>query len=322
MNKIKRFLLQVYLAVKEIKRNIEIVDKNDFMQARLEADIIRYVHSIEKGLSISNPRLGFGIEKINQILSLCKLYLENGYENIDCIYFAKDALMSYFTWNKQNSFENEALKELNLKYESVFDKIQQKEDIFGGVIEIEKKDFEIDIEMAEKLFNTRHSIREFSGEQVTDEEIKKAIKLAQRSPSACNRQGVRIYSVSSKKYIDEIGQSLEGIGGFAHEVDKFLLITAKQSAYGLFEKNQFIVSASMFAGYLTLALHAYQIAACTVQRSLSVNKLWDSFREKNNIPKDEQIVVMIGVGKYKEKTMVPVSKRFDVNYIYKNLDKK
>lgn len=320
MNKIKRFLIQVYVALKEIQRNIEIIDKDEFMQARLEADIIRYVHSIEKGLSISNPRLGFGIEKIRKLLSLCKIYIEKKYENKECIYFAKDALSAYFSWNKSKSFENEIIKDIELQYNDLFDKIQQMDEIYGGVVEIDKNDLEFDIEQLEKLFNTRHSIREFSGEEVTDEEIRKAIILAQKCPSACNRQGVRVYSISSQKYIDEIGRSLEGIGGFAHDVDKFLLVTAKQSAYGLFEKNQFIVSASMFAGYLTLALHTYGIAACTVQRSLVVNKLWDKFREKNNIPKDEQVVVMIGVGKYKDKTTVPVSKRLNIDYIYRNLD--
>ena len=44
----------------------------------------------------------------------------------------------------------------------------------------------------ENLFNTRHSIRQFGEDKVKIEDIKKAIELAQRAPSACNRQAVRV----------------------------------------------------------------------------------------------------------------------------------
>ena len=316
----KRFLIQLYYCIMETKHNLKMNDSTQFSQARLEAEIMRYVHSIEKGLSISNPRKGFGIDKIKKLLCMVGKYIESAYEDNECLSAVKDALLQYFEWNKKNEYTSEDLKEIENEYKKMFNNPLCDTNEHGGIIEIKADEFNFDISDVEKLFNTRHSIREFSGEEVTDEEIRKAIRLAQRSPSACNRQAVRVYSVSSKKYIDEIGQSLEGIGGFANEVDKFLLITAKQSAYRLNEKNQHIVSASMFAGYLTLSLHAYNIAACTIQRSLLPNKLWDSFRQKNAIPEDEQVVVMIGVGKYKNSTKVPISKRFDINHIYRNLD--
>lgn len=321
MKNIKNFLIQARSMYYDLKKNNRILSHEDFTQARLEADIIRLVHSIEKGLSISNPRPGFGIDKIKKILALCDIYTKNGYPEKECLYFAKDSLYAYLAWNDEIKYTSGELYLIKKLYGDLFGSLPQTDDRYGGMIEIDSEDFDFDINDIENLFETRHSIREFSGEAVTDAEIRKAVKLAQRSPSACNRQGVRVYSVSSKKYIAETGKSLEGIGGFAEDVDKFLLITAKQSAYGLFENNQYIVSASMFAGYLTLALHAYGIAACTVQRSLSYNKSWDKFCQKNNIPEDEQIVVMIGIGKYKKNTKVPVSRRLNLDYIYRNLDK-
>ncbi|MBE7016210.1 MAG: nitroreductase family protein [Ruminococcaceae bacterium] len=321
MKNIKSILIQARSMCYDLKKNNRILRHEDFKQARLEADIIRLVHSIEKGLSICNPRPGFGIDKIKRILAMCEIYSKNGYSNKECLLFARDALWTYLEWNDKNNFTNGDLYLIKKLYGDLFGELPKSDDVYGGMIELNSDDFKFNINDIENLFETRHSIREFSGEAVTDEEIRKAVKLAQRSPSACNRQGVRVYSVSSKKYIAESGKSLEGIGGFAQDVDKFLLITAKQSAYGLFENNQYIVSASMFAGYLTLALHAYGIAACTVQRSLSYNSAWENFCKKNNIPGDEQIVVMIGIGKYKKTTKVPVSKRLNLNYIYRNLDK-
>ena len=318
----KRFLVQLYIAWLEVKKNLKLTDSPAFLQSRLEADIIRYVHSIEKGLCICEPRKGFGIAKIEKMLSLSEIYIEKAFEDQTCLYFVRDVLKCYFAWNNERGYDSAELQKVKARFEKLFENLKPTEDVYGGMTTVRLSDLDYDEQQIEKFIYTRHSVREFSGESVTDAEIQKAVALAQRSPSACNRQGFRVYAVSSKKYIEEIGNSLEGIGGFADDVDKFLLITAKQSAYNLSEKNQYVVTAAMFAGYLTLALHAYRIAACVVQRSLVPNKVWDTFCSKNSIPKDEQIVLMIGIGKYKEETKVPVSKRFDIDYIYRNLDEK
>ena len=42
--------------------------------------------------------------------------------------------------------------------------------------------------------------------------------------------------------------------------------------------------------------------------------------QKYNIPADEQLVNMIALGNYKEEMKVPMSKRFDLEKIYRNLD--
>ena len=118
----------------------------------------------------------------------------------------------------------------------------------------------------------------------------------------------------------EMKTALQGIGGFADDVDGFLLVTGRKSAYAPGERNQYLVSTSIFAGYLSLALHAYSIAACVVQRSVSPNSLWENFKTINGIPKDEQIVLMFAIGSYKEESKVPISKRFPVDSIYRELN--
>ena len=77
----------------------------------------------------------------------------------------------------------------------------------------------------------------------------------------------------------------------------------------------------MFAAYLTLTLHAYRVATCTVQRSLLPSPMWDKLQKIHNIPEDEQIVMMLAVGNFKDSAVVPISKRFSLNKIYRNLSK-
>ena len=315
----KRFLIQLYLAMKETKRNIFVAGDKQFSQSRVEANIIRNVHSIEKGLSIKNPRLGFGVAKIEKMCSLTEEYRKFETEDVTCLYFARDVLKAYLAYHKEKGFDGEALLFVQKEYEKLCENLEETDEIYGGVKTLCKDDLNFHTEDIETLFKTRCSVRDFTGEPVDEEVLKKAIALAQRTPSACNRQGVRVYSIDARQYIRDIGDSMEGIGGFAEEVDRFLIITGKRSAYGLGEKNQYIVSASMFAAYLTLTLHAYHIAACTVQRPLTQNEQWDVLKKKYAIPEDEQIIMLLAIGKMKEKTKVPVSKRFSVDKIYRKL---
>ncbi len=315
----RKFIYALRAFWKERNHNIDIQKNTKYSKNRLEAEIVRNVHSIEKGLSIENPRLGFGIAKMKEMFSLVDSYVKLTDEK-EILFFVVDAVEAYVKYHNEKSFTNEDILFVKDRCQKLRDKLGDNENTSGGTLEFKKAEASFDIDNIRLLFNTRHSVREFSGEEVPEETIIEAIKLAQRSPSACNRQAVRIYSISGKAYLDSMG-NLEGIGGFAQDVDKFLLITGVQSAYRPGEKNQFAVSASMFAGYLTLSLHALGVAACVVQRNLYPDKLYNDFRKKYGIPGDEQLVVMLGIGMPKEKTTVPVSKRFSIEKVYCNLDR-
>ena len=317
----KAFLAHTRVALKEVKRNFWFTNDEKFESSRLEASIVRLVHSLEKGLSIRAPRLGFGMKKLNRLFSDIEAYQAINTDDLECLKFARDAIKAYLDFHKKQNYRSAELEEIVKKYETLKASLPEDDASFGGVKLLEFSDLDYDVSEVEKLFLTRSSVRDFSGVPVDEEVIRKAILLAQRSPSACNRQGVRVYSIDAKQYIKESGTRLEGIGGFADDADKFLLVAAKRSAYAVDEINQHIVSASMFGAYLTLALHAYHIAVCTVQHYLMPNAAWINLRKKHNIPEDEQIVMMLAVGNFKESTVVPESKRFSLNKIYRNLSK-
>ena len=114
---------------------------------------------------------------------------------------------------------------------------------------------------------------------------------------------------------------LSGVGGFAEEVDKYIIITAKISVYRFEEACQFqyVVSPAILAGYLSLSLQSLGIGACLIQRPLVRTGSWIDLSEKLGIAKDEQIVLMIGVGMLKKEYNVPVSNRLDYKTIVKEL---
>ena len=299
----KENIRYIYRNFREIIKNLFIFNK--YKVNRNAYDLIRLTHSIEKGLSINNLRLGFGHDKQNEMLKLInrinnkkeKTSIEN--ESID---MAISSLFEYVKIHEENNYCDEFILELK-KFLLNF-----KNNFAGGTLEVNKKKY--NEKEIESFFKSRHSVRDFSGKEVNINQLKMAIQLAQCAPSACNRQAVNVY-ILDKKYYSDIENWLEGIGGFAKDVDKFLIITGKRTAYRLNENYQYIVSPSIYVGYLTLTLQLYGIGSCVIQRPVIWNKEWSNLQKKHNIPKDEQIICMIACGILKDKYKVPMSHRID-----------
>ena len=305
-----RFLNKFKFIKHQLEGEIEAYNLNnsdEYSLDRKAGDLIRYTHSIEKGLSISNPRLGFGHEKQRIIMSLIQEL-----EGVDSPYYraailmAEGALKCYVNFHREKGYSDAMMLEIEafLNQRDLPDNILD----YGGCITIKRSDMIQSISDCERLFNTRHSIRNFSEEEVDHEILLKSIHLAQRAPSACNRQGVRVYVINHKD-ADVFKEWLNGTGGFEQNIKEFILITAKRSVYMSHEINQYIVSASMYAAYLTLSLHTYGLGACVIQRNVVINDKWKDIQRMMEIPGDEQAICMLGVGNLKEEYQVPMSHR-------------
>lgn len=275
----------------------------------LAAELSRNIHSIEKGMTIENPRLGFGQKKLEDIFRLLDS-LSNSADDYhrEVCQMAVDAMKDYLAFHQARSFRKDFFTDVEnavAKYDKAGDHKST-----GGTLMLEKKDLQFDIPAIETFFRTRHSIRDFDASDVDDEKLLKALKLAQTTPSACNRQAVRAYVLNPERNQAFIDQ-LSGIGGFAGAVKRFIVITGKTSAYRLNEINQYIVSAGMYAAYLTLTLHLYGFGACVVQRPVIWTQEWESNRKSFGIPEDEQLICLLAVGNLKESCTVPLSYRLE-----------
>lgn len=314
-NKLSKYAL----AIRERKHTSEVLKSEEFKKERQTAQIIRLIHSIEKGLCIEKPRLGFGVVKLKKLFALCLSYAnEFGCEDF-CLKMARDAIKEYIDFHKEKNYESEDFSKICKEFLDFPCKENNESEHYGGVINV-KHECSIDFEQLEKFFSNRHSIRDFSNEPVMKEEILRAIHAAQYAPSACNRQAVRAYVLSSSKICGLYKDDLSGIGGFAEKADKFILITGKLSAYDIGEYNQHVVSASIFATYLIEALFAQKIGSCMVQRPLYYSIQWKNIANELGIPMDERLVLMIAIGKIKDEYTVPLSKRFPTDAIVKFID--
>lgn len=56
----------------------KILSADEYKSRRLEGEIIRNTHSIEKGLSLESVRMGFGYKKIQEAFQQIDCYVQKG----------------------------------------------------------------------------------------------------------------------------------------------------------------------------------------------------------------------------------------------------
>ena len=144
--------------------------------------------------------------------------------------------------------------------------------------------------------NSRHSMRTYSSVPVTNEEILKAIELAKRAPSACNRQPWHLYYSFDSAKIDAIRKSVPS-QAFLQDTPYFGVITVDKSLFGAAEINQWFVNGGIFTSFLILALHHLGIGSVVLQYTM-FNKTEPELRKALDIMDTDEIVAVIGYGKY------------------------
>lgn len=292
----------------------------EFRTDVLLTEIIRNVHSIEKGMCIDNPRMEYGKSKIEVLFILMEEFCKNGgNRSADELSMATGALKSYLLFHESKGYSSGYLNSLSAKLDDFVEKhdLKRPDVTYGGALEItHEKPSEEDIDAFKRFLYNRHSTRDFEPSIVDNELLYKAVDLANRCPSACNRQTTRVYILEKNK-IEELKQWLSGIGGFADSLNKMLVITGEISAFNDGEIFQHIMNAGIFTGYLTMALEAYGLGACVVQRPLLFSRRWAKFAKDNGIPKNEQITCVIAVGNKKSNYKAPISYRFNSEKITK-----
>ena len=317
MNTIQ-YLKQLRSIIRKTSIVLKILKDDQFETDRIRGELLRNVHSIEKGLSLRNVRSCFGLSKINEAGILANRLLDTNIDNDnEEVKMFVDALITYLDYHKNANIEDSRL----LQVKELVDVLSKRLNLpnssasLGGYQQLSFCEHtEEEFEVLNHMIHSRHSIREFSGAPVSIDKILKAIDIARYCPSACNRQAFRVHVICKDK-IPIFHNWFDGVGGFADELDKIILITAKISSYRAAEEMQYIVSASVLAGYLTLTLEASNIGCCFIQRPVLPTEQWHSISKQLSIAQDEQVICALGIGTKMNFYKVPISNRIPLNRI-------
>lgn len=280
-----------------------------------EAKILRQSHVIEKGMSLSHPKEKFGVQKAMELLDYIDEFSSYGYkiEDSASVLNAVGVLKAYLSYHEKHGFQPKDVIKRYMKY----DKYALQNESYG-VIEVKKDDLLNKMNGSfPEFFESRHSIRQFSDIAVNETDIRNAVQLAMKAPSACNRQSCKAYFYRKKDVNMELGKLIAGNTGFGEEVQNYIVLTSDISAfYDPFERNQIYVDGGIFAMALIEAFHYYGIASCILQNG--------EYRKKNkqfkaickNIPENEKIILFIAIGYYKDKFTYAISHRKNLNDVF------
>ena len=299
--KVNRAMRKDWRAFKKLQKRYNASLNNERDREKQRFLLIRETHTIEKGMSLRNPRKGFGKGKAKHLIERLKEYKDRfGIDGM--LDYPIRVLRSYISYTEANGVDITEIKnmfsdiDIALSGSKVEDCVQTltKEECSGV-----GKDFEA-------LLNSRHSIRYFKDEPVRKELIDKALRMAARTPSACNRQAWRTHV-----YTDHRAHTLlhwqGGCNGFEDEIGTAILVTADLRAFLYYEQSQAYVDGGLYAMNLINALHSEGLGTIPLSCGFTHEKLSDlqDFR----VPEYEVPIMIIGTGVMEDIMKVPVSER-------------
>lgn len=278
-------------------------------EKQFEASITRLYHTIEKGLSYLNYRAGFGKENVAALILSLEQYSKRYDVNKFFYQTALSVLNEYIRKNAEYGVED---KELNKRVSALPGKVNEA----GGVIRfVPLSEEELENVSYKKFVETRHSIRHFSKQPIEMERVENAIKLAQYTPSACNRQGWKTYIIQDKDVLEKVLKNQNGNRGFGQEFDKLLLVVGDLRCFNRNrEVFQVYIDGGMYAMRVLDSLYYEKIASVPLSASLTKEQE-ENVRTLLKIDPAEVLIMFIGIGNYPDECQTTKSERKPAEYI-------
>lgn len=276
---------------------------------KLQYLILRETHVIEKGLSMKNPKRGFGQERVYKLLENFVAY--TNLRNDDFLVYPLSTVKKYIEYTKNNNVQIEKIEGL---YNRLLVDVQSFDSfINAGIKNVTREDIWLRSKINFKDFvGSRHSIRYFSTTENPDMDmITEALEMAQRTPSACNRQAWRVYVYGKEKTLELLTWQ-GGARGFENDIPMSILITADLNGFLYYEPHQAYVDGGMYAMSLIYSLHSVGLGTIPLSTGLGNSKI-KTIYEKFNIPSNEIPIVIVGLGCLKDEFRVAISHRKSID---------
>lgn len=310
----KAMVNYAYDACRFMKYSCVLRKKNDL--SLIVTYIMIHVHSVERALSLKNVRPGFGKQKLLSLIELLRDYAQLGYDTASHVFITGVSVLdSYLIFHDKKGYKTDIPAE-TISYLKSFLPAQIEKR--GGTKEITRDEY-LQNTKADfpALALNRVSIRDFSEEKADIGLIKEAVRIAQKSPSVCNRQSVRVYIIKDDVMLMNSRKMLSGTRGFEHLINQLIVLTSDLSSFvNIGERNQCYVDGGIFLMSLLYGFQSLGLGACTLNWSVEKDKD-RALRKACGIKYNENIIALIAVGHLADRFSVPVSSRLDTEEIIK-----
>lgn len=159
------------------------------------------------------------------------------------------------------------------------------------------------------VLKSRHAVRDFSDEPLDIEKVKAALKIAEMTPSACNRQSWRVHVYTDKEQRDKAFKLQGGCKGFYEDMQCAILVCGDLRLYDINELNLLYVDGGLYCMNLLNALSYEGLATIPLTMGMKMPNL-KNYKQQLAIPSNEMPVLLIGVGTLKKEFKVACSDRY------------
>lgn len=283
----------------------------------LRAKMVKAYHAIEKGLSYTDFRAGFGKQIVETACKSAMDYTAT-YGWTDELSHCYAALVEYRERSAACLSTDKCTSDTIARACNAILKAKPASQACDG--EATKQLSAAAFTAAERqrfysFFTRRVSVREFSRETIDIHDVYSALETAIRTPSVCNRQAWNAHIFSGREDVEAVLKFQDGNRGFGHNVPCVVLITATVAAMqGIRERNQCWIDGGMFSMSAVLALHSHGYGTCCL--NLCINPTAEKgLRKTVGYAEAHVPIMMIAVGHPAEHFSVPTSARRDASTV-------
>lgn len=277
----------------------------------LRGDIIKNYHRLEKALASPTFIPGRGIRAASDLLIALSKYNSRGLDPKETQVAVAVSVLEQFLFLQESSNSkindlNTKLKKIKKDFELTFSHSTKR---IGGVMKTSDRFNSSTGSEFENLCIKRHSVRYFSKEKVDLSLIVKAVEIAQRTPSVCNRQGWHVFCITNNHVLSIFRKIHKGFAIEDQNLTTLLLVCFTKSTFSFpEERNQGFVDGGLFSMSLLYALTDLGFATCPLNSNISYDSE-KKLRQAMNLSKEYGLVMFIAVGHHKDKNISPISVR-------------
>ncbi len=261
----------------EVERCEKVMDKYSYKvrytPENMAATIRRYAHVLEKGIYMPDRRIRFGKRVADQLQQLLmdwdRIYHDTGDETVD---WAKEVFGLY---------QDEKNKPHQRR---TFNRHHEYTEAEKGAIQ--------------KIIYNRRSCRNFDpGRKIDLELVRTLVKLANASPSSCNRQTCFVFLVEQTEDMAVIESCSSGGKGFASRAPYTLIVCTDLCSYNLpAERHLIYIDGGIFSQTLMLAAEALGLSTCFLNWASQSDGDETVMRKRFEIPEYFEIIGLINMG--------------------------
>lgn len=277
-------------------------------EQKLRAIITATYHNIEKGLSLPEPRVGFGVANIAKLVGYIDEVLRR-FGPRPYLSTPISVLGAYVDFNERQGHSTGRIKDEWQRLRQLNAACDEPA-THGGLRHVSRAEvLKTTAPVGLDFFESRHSCRQYAPLPVTPEQVAQAVAVAQKAPVVCNRQSGRVHAFLQQPDILRILELQGGARGFAQGVQAvFCITTDLRNFHGVGERYQGWIDGGLFAMSFLLGLHRQGIGSCCLNWSKDTDQD-DAMRRLLKLPPHELIIMFVAAGHLPEQFVVAKSVR-------------